>query len=37
MSPQQIYFAMTIVKHSTLAAACVFASKIAAYAIKAAI
>ncbi|MCX7900338.1 MAG: hypothetical protein N2444_09705 [Methylocystis sp.] len=34
MSPDQIYAAMVVVKHSTLAAACIFAFKIAAFAVK---
>jgi hypothetical protein len=35
MRPDHIYFAMTMVKHSTLAGALIFAWKILAYAVKA--
>ena len=35
MRPDHIYLAMIVIKHSTLAAACIFAYKIAVYAIKA--
>lgn len=34
MRPDHIYIAMTMIKHSTLAAACIFGYKIVAYAIK---
>ncbi len=34
LRPDHIYFAMTMVKHSTLAGACIFAFKIFSYAVK---
>lgn len=37
MRPDHIYFALLMVKHSTLAAACIYAYKIVAYAVKYAI
>ncbi len=35
MRPDHIYLAMTVVKHSTLAAACIYASKIMYFLVKA--
>jgi len=34
MRPDHIYFAMTMVKHSTLAGACIFAFKLLNFAVK---
>jgi hypothetical protein len=35
MRPDHIYLAMTMVKHSTLAGACIYAFKIASFVVKA--
>lgn len=35
MRPDHIYFAMTMVKHSTLAVACIYAFKIVSFLVKA--